>query len=114
MLRMPAETVGIWSKEEWDQFEWDYRDVLRWDPGFFAPSLSTTRLGRFIDYYLADRVEVWGDGCDTYTRPLSDAEKEKYLPVFQKMFPGFTMEQMEAVHYCEYTWYDGTEAPYCY
>ncbi len=32
----------------------------------------------------------------------------------QTKFPGFTLEQMDEVYYCEYKWYDATEAPYCY
>ena len=41
-------------------------------------------------------------------------EEEEFLPIFQKEFPGFTLEQMDDVHYCECKWYDATEAPYCY
>ena len=115
VLRMPAKTVGIHTDEEWYQFERDYEDVMSWYPGYFAPSLCTSKYGRFIDYFLEDQPEVLcDDGSKTYARPLTPKEKEEYLPVFQNMFPGFTMDQMDEVHYCEYTWYDGSDAPYCY
>ena len=87
---------------------------MSWDPGRFAPSLCSSENSPMLDYILSDRAPVFGDGTSMYARPLYEEEKQKYLPVFQEMFPGFTMEQMESVHYCAYTWYDGTEAPYCY
>lgn len=41
-------------------------------------------------------------------------EKVRYLPLYQKLFPDFTLERMDDVHYCYYEWYDGAEAPYMY
>jgi len=52
-----------------------------------------------------DREET-GDG--------SNDEKIKYLPLFQALFPDFTLAKMDDVHYCRYEWYDGSDAPYYY
>ena len=114
VLRLPAKAIGIHTMEEWYRFEREYEDRMDWEEGCFAPSLCTYEHGPFLDYILKDRAPVQGNGCDYDARPLTPAERRKYLPVFQRMFPGFTREQMEDVHYCECIWYDGTEAPYCY
>ena len=47
-------------------------------------------------------------------RPLTQAEREKYFPLYQRLFPDFTLENMNDVHYCSYEWYDGSEAAYLY
>ena len=47
-------------------------------------------------------------------RPLTQEEREEYLPLYRELFPDFTLENMDDVHYCYYEWYDGTEAPYMY
>lgn len=114
VLRLPAKALGIHSMEEWDRFEWKYRKKLAWEVGHFAPSLCTYARGPFLDYILLDRAPMDGCGCEYNARCLTAAEQEKYLPEYRKLFPDFTREQMEQVHYCEYFWYDGTEAPYCY
>ena len=114
VLRMPAATAGMHTMEEWYAFRDRHRPALRWDPGCFAPALCSFKHGAFLDYILSDRAPIFGDGAKKYARSLTDFEKEKYLPVFQTLFPDFTLEQMEDVHYCEYSWYDGTEAPDCY
>ena len=114
VLRLPAKAIGIHTMEEWYRFEREYEDRMDWEEGCFAPSLCTYEHGPFLDYILKDRAPVQGNGCDYDARPLTPAERRKYLPVFQRMVPGFTREQMEDVHYCECIWYDGTEAPYCY
>ncbi len=114
VLRLPAKAIGIQTMEEWYRFEREYEDRMDWEEGGFAPSLCTYKRGPFLDYILKDRAPVQRYGCDYDARPLTPAEQKKYLPIFQRMFPGFTQEQMRDVHYCEYIWYDGTEAPYCY
>ena len=114
VLRMPAGTIGLAAPEAWKAFYAKYRGTWSWDPGTFAPSLCESSQGEFLDYILTNRAPVEGDGCTMHARSLTPAEAEKYLPVFRKQFPGFTPEQMNDVHYCEYTWYDGTNAPYCY
>jgi hypothetical protein len=45
---------------------------------------------------------------------LNEAQMKQYLPVYQKLFPHFTMKDMEAVRLCDYEWYDGSDAPYLY
>ena len=111
---MPAKTVGIHSLDAWYAFTYAHEDVLDWEPGHFAPALCSKRNGPYLDYYLADRAPVRGDGCAYLARPLTLREMKKYLPVFQKLFPDFTLRQMYDVHYCEYAWYDGTDAPDIY
>ena len=114
VLRMPASAAGIRTKKAWNAYLDRIREDLTWDPGTFAPSLCESRHGPMIDYILSDRAPVEGGGCRMAAAPLSEAEKEKYYPLFRDAFPGFTRPQMDKVHYCAYTWYDGTDAPYCY
>ena len=75
---------------------------------------SYSENGPMIDYILVDSAPVEGGGYKMSARLLWYNEEMEYLPIFQKEFPGFTLEQMDEVHYCEYKWYDATEAPYCY
>ena len=74
--------------------------------------------GPFLDYCLEEIAPVPPDqrtyNQDSVARPLKADEKEKYLPLYQELFPGFTLENMNDVHYCRYEWYDGAEAQYCY
>lgn len=114
VLRMPVKTIGICTEEQWERFEAQRDSEMNWSPGCFAPALTTKRCGRFLDYYLEDTYPVLPDARPTVARPLTIHEKEQYLPVFQPMFPGFTLKQMDSVHYCAFTWYDGTDAPFCY
>ncbi len=114
VLRMPATTIGIHTQEEWNAYYSRFIKETDWNPGSFAPSLCSYENGPMIDYILSDTAPVEGGGCKLSARLLWDSEEEEYFPLFQERFPGFTHEQMEDVHYCEYKWYDGTEAPYCY
>ena len=116
VLRMPAKTVGIWFPWDWERFEEEYDEIFRWDPGYFAPSLCSSEGGHFIDYILEDvaPIDYTDVEFDPITRPLSANEKKLYLPTFQRMFPQFSMREMDDVHYCAYAWYDGGDAPYCY
>ena len=84
------------------------------EPGSFAPALCSYANGPMIDYILVDSAPVEGGGLKLYARLLSASEQDEYFPIFAKQFPGFTLKQMKEVHYCEYKWYDATEAPYCY
>ncbi len=114
VLRLPAGVLGIHSSQEWERllFE-EHDDFLSWEPGTFAPSLFGDSYGFFIDYILEDEKIAFFSG-DNSARILTSQEKEKYLPVFLKEFPEFTMEDMNYVHYCEYAWYDDVLAPYVY
>ena len=114
VLRMPATTIGIHTKEEWKAFYSKLIKETDWSVGSFAPALCSYKNGPMIDYILVDSAPVEGGGFKMKARLLWYNEEEEYLPIFQKEFPGFTLEQMDDVHYCECKWYDATEAPYCY
>lgn len=114
VLRMPAATIGIRTKEEWSAYYSKLKKETTWAPGSFAPALCSYENGPMIDYILSDNAPVEGGGYKMSARLLWDHEMDEYLPLFQAAFPGFTFQQMEDVHYCEYKWYDATEAPYCY
>ena len=115
VLRMPGRTVGLGDIDDFRRFESAHEDKMNWAPHHFAPSLCGTEQGTFFDYILRD---CWiphpGGGSRTFCRELTPAEKRKFLPAFRRMFPGFTPEQMDEVHYCDYRWYDGSDAPYIY
>ena len=63
----------------------------------------------FFDYVLD--YEYNADGEYGKTRALTDNEKRKYLPVFQKIDPSINMDWVRLVDFC---WYNGTEAPSYY
>ena len=114
VLRMPATTIGIDTKEEWNAFYSKLIKETNWEAGSFAPALCSYENGPMIDYILSDTAPVEGGGFIMKARILWGNEEEEYYPIFKEAFPGFTMKQMEDVHYCECKWYDATEAPYCY
>ena len=74
--------------------------------------------GPFLDYYLDEIIPLspednsYGENNAVY--PLDESEMEEYLPLYQRLFPHFTKKNMEAVRWCEYEWYDGTNALYLY
>ena len=113
VLRMPAKTIGINTEEEWEEYYGKLINETDWSVGSFAPALCSYENGPMIDYILSDTAPVEG-GYIMKARTLWGHEEVKYLHVFQEKFPGFTMKQMDEVHYCECKWYDATEAPYCY
>ena len=63
----------------------------------------------FFDYVLD--YEYNADGEYGKTRALTDNEKRKYLPIFQKIDPSIDMNYVRLVEFC---WYNGTEAPSYY
>lgn len=67
----------------------------------FAP----TR-GNYLDYLLYKEWDA--EGNYGKTRALSENEKIKYLPVFQKIDPTINMDLVRVVEFC---WYNGCEAP---
>ncbi|MBQ8305301.1 MAG: hypothetical protein IJX90_03680 [Blautia sp.] len=85
---MPATTIGIYTKEEWEEFYSKLCKKTDWSAGSFAPALCSYKNGPMIDYILVDSAPVEGGG--------------------------YKMSARDEVHYCEYKWYDATEAPYCY
>ena len=74
--------------------------------------------GPFLDYYLRDTYPLQPDdnsfGDTNEIRCLNEAEMKEYLPVYQSLFPHFTLKDMEAVRECIYEYYDGGNAPYLY
>ena len=71
VLRMPAATIGIQTKDAWDAF---YSEIIKetdWGPGSFAPALcSYTENGPMIDYILVDSAPVEGGGYKMSARLL--------------------------------------------
>lgn len=74
--------------------------------------------GPFLDYFIEHIEPLHSEDrayhMDDIARPLSQREKKKYLPLYQELFPDFTIEDMEYVHYCRYEWYNGAEPAYKY
>ena len=105
---------GIHTEEEWKAYYAKLCKKTDWSAGSFAPVLCSYKNGPMIDYILVDSAPVEGGGYKMSARLLWYNEEMEYLPIFQKEFPGFTLDQMDDVHYCECKWYDATEAPYCY
>lgn len=60
----------------------------------------------FFDYVL-DR-EYGAEGEYGKTRALTDKEKKKYFPIFQKIIPNINMDYVRLVEFC---WYNCCEAP---
>jgi hypothetical protein len=73
-------------------------------------------LGLNLFYYLLDDYPFdTGDDREGFRVSCLNAEQMKtYLPKYQRLFPHFTMKDMEAVRLCDYEWYDGSDAPYLY
>lgn len=79
---------------------WGYGDrgKFQWSP---------TYPRQFIDFVLDYQY-----GCDGEwgkVRELYPSEKEKYLPIFQKVLPG--LDSIDNVRLVESCWYNGCEAP---
>ena len=93
VLRMPATTIGIYTKEEWEEFYSKLCKKTDWSAGSFAPALcSYSENGPMIDYILVDSAPVEGGGYKMSARLLWYNEEMEYLPIFQKEFPGFTID----------------------
>lgn len=107
---MPASAAGIDDEEKWG--EW--RQRCSWQINTFSPALIGDECGFYIDYILEDIEPYSQEWQDNYSRRLKPQEIIRYLPVFQKEFPGFTLEDMEQVRFCEFAWYNGVEAPFIY
>ena len=106
------------SFREWFPGQYDYADDPNRELAAPDPIHPESAAGPFLDYYLKETEllkpkEIHYHEND-YVRTLSQEEKKQYLPLYQELFPDFTLSKMEKVHYCEYEWYDGTEAPYYY
>lgn len=66
--------------------------------------MSPTRTP-YLDYVLEREWDA--DGDYGKTRSLTDREKAKYLPVFQKVDQNINMNWVRLVEFC---WYNGSEA----
>ena len=103
VLRMPAATIGIQTEDEWKAFYSQKIKETVWGPGSFAPALcSYSENGPMIDYILLDSAPRGRWWLQDAARLLWYNEEMKYLPFFQESFPGFTLDQMDDVHCCEY------------
>lgn len=67
----------------------------------------------FIDFVLEYE---WDSFCGDFgkVRGLYDIEKENFLPVFQRLNPDFTLENIDNVKVVEFCWYNCSEAPNYY
>ena len=61
----------------------------------------------FVDYVL---FHSYGEECDDFgrTRKLTESELEKYIPIFQQIYPNVTGDDLRYVDYC---FYNCSEAP---
>ena len=125
-------------KEHKEEFRWadgyfcsspadDYPYSFNWkDSDFYDPDRLLDQRhpdhpeivpGPFLDYNIEEislsREEVTY-GMKNASRPLTKAQIKKYLPLYRKLLPDFTEEQMQYVRYCTYEWYDGAEPQYFY
>lgn len=105
-----------------DYYKWignneSARASKRLDLGLFPDRIKTVP-GPFLDYWLEEISPLSPEentyGASNSLRELTEKEKKRYLPLYRKLFPDFTMEKMKDVHYCRYEWYDGAEAGYYY
>lgn len=109
VLRIPLERLNLsFTEEEMDDLGWSiekrFKDIWGYaDVGKFQFAPTETP---FVDFVL----DYEWDACGEFgkTRALSDREKEKYLPMFQKINPDVNMNFVRLVEFC---WYNGCEAP---
>ncbi len=109
VLRIPLEKLNLaFADEEMDDLGWfieeRFPEIFSYgDEGKFQLAPTETP---FIDLVL----EYEYDACGEYgkTRALTEREKEKYRPMFQKIDPEVNMDFVRLVEFC---WYNGCEAP---
>lgn len=106
----------------------DYPGILgSWKTEFTDPYWKLDQLdpkhpeiipGPFLDYYLEDIYPLHPEdnkyGENDEVLPLDADEMNHYLPIYQSLFPQFTLKEMEAVRLCKFEWYDGSGASYLY
>ncbi len=112
VYRIPAEAVGIRTEAAYERFDQKHPGVLDFRVRHLSYSLGNSNGRRYFDYVLYDSPVPNGSALDSYwkARPMAAWEKRRYLPIFQRLSPAVDMDQ---VRYCEYIWYDGTDAPEC-
>ena len=87
VLRMPATTIGIYTKEEWEEFYSKLCKKTDWSAGSFAPALCSYKNGPMIDYILVDSapwkvadIKCLQDFCGT-------TRKWSIFRFFKRYFP---------------------------
>lgn len=98
-----GETINRYTDRKLDQRDPEHPDIVP---------------GPFLDYYLRDDYLLMPDdnrfGEENYIRCLDEDEMKNYLPIYQSLFPHFTLKDMENVRECVFEYYDGSDAPYLY
>lgn len=103
VLRVPADKYGIKDVYELLQQHPDERCSWEKEIGF---NISLTER-EFLDYVLEDEYPAASVDYGN-ARCLTENEKAKYLPIFQKLIPTINMDDVHLVEFC---WYNCTEAP---
>lgn len=122
VLRIPFEKLfKICSISDW--FTSDDLDDMSWLlEKKFPNEFEYATVGKFqispaedafIDFVLEYE---WDSFCGDFgkVRDLYNIEKENFLPVFQRLNPDFTLENMDNVKVVEFCWYNCCEAPNYY
>ena len=112
VIRMPAEAVGVFTEEAYWDLERERPGLLDFRVRHLSYSLGNSDGRRYFDYVLCDSPVKNGSALDACwkARPLTDRERRQYWPIFWRLSP---KADMGAARYCEYVWYDGTDAPEC-
>lgn len=97
------EVSSLWELEE--KFP-DLFDMST--PNHFE--IAPTEEEGYLDYVLKEKFSYGSDEWGK-ARYLTDNETNKYLPLFEKIYPAVKREDLRAVEFC---WYDGCEAPLYY
>lgn len=100
----------------------DLDDMLELLEKKFPNEFEYATIGKFQvspteDKYIDFVLEYEWDGCFGdfgKVRNLYVTEKENFLPVFQRLNPDFTIENMGNVRVVEFCWYNCCEAPSYY
>ena len=81
---------------DFGEFREEYEEVFGWSEGEFRPALCP---GGYLDFLLYEESEIfWSSGSHAQTPKT----------VFEQILPDIDLDD---VHHCEYTWYDGVDAP---
>ena len=112
VIRMPAEAAGVLTEEAYWALEQQRPGLLDFRVRHLSYSLGNADGRRYFDYILYDSPVQNGSALDSYwtARPLTDREQRQYWPIFWRLSP---KADMGKALYCEYIWYDGTDAPEC-
>ena len=109
VLRIPMGKLNIsFTEEEMDDLGWAIEKKFPeiFDYGTVGKFQLAPTCGNFIDLLLDKEWDA--DGEYGKIRTLSEREKAKYLPEFQKIDPNVNMDFVRLVEFC---WYNGCEAP---